>query len=497
MNLRTLLSGLENYHAIGNLDIEISGLAYDSRKVRPGFIFAALPGCNVHGLDFLAEAERAGASAVLTDRKISTTLPCIYSDSPRLALAFLSDAFYGHPSRHLRLFAVTGTNGKTTSTFLLRSVLETAGFQCGLLGTVQYRGSHFLSDASLTTPESLDLQQMLAAMVTEGCGSCVMEVSSHSLIQYRVASSRFEAMIFTNLTQDHLDYHKTMEDYFQAKWMAFDNQSCTTVTAVINLDDPYGARILEQRQKLGLPVISYGFDEKNEYRITDWKSSPAGSELWIEYGAGGDSRDKTLLKTPLIARFNAYNVAGVFAALHSSGISPEVIASGIRQMKQVPGRLEKIHCGQPFLILIDYAHTEDALRQLLQTVRSYTPGKLVLLFGCGGDRDRGKRPRMGEVAGQFADMIILTSDNPRSEDPRMIIEDILAGLKTTGNQNVQIILDRREAIEFALKDRHAEDTLLLAGKGHENYQMIGSEKFHFDEREILAECLAGSYETNS
>jgi UDP-N-acetylmuramoyl-L-alanyl-D-glutamate--2,6-diaminopimelate ligase len=497
MNLRKLLSGLEKYDAVGNLDIDISGLTYDSRKVEPGFLFAALPGCNFHGLDFLNQAEAAGAAAILTDRKISTHLPCIYSDAPRFALAVLSDAYYAHPSRRLKVFGVTGTNGKTTSTFLLRSALDAAGLQGGLLGTVQYRGSRFLSQANLTTPESLDLQQMLAEMVAEGCQSCVMEVSSHSLIQHRVAACSFEAMIFTNLTQDHLDYHKTMEDYFQAKWMAFENRICTTKIAVINQDDPYGARMLRQRRTLGFPVVSYGFEENADYRITEWTSSAIGSEITIEYQTRGESRDKTLVKTPLIARFNAYNVAGVFAALHASGISPTVIAAGIQQMQQVPGRLEKIHHGQPFLVLIDYAHTEDALRQILQTVRCYTTGRLVLLFGCGGDRDRGKRPFMGQVAGELADRIILTTDNPRSEDPRVIIEDILIGIRNSGNQNVKIILDRKEAIELALKNRVAGDTVLLAGKGHENYQLIGSEKYHFDEREILAQCLAGSYETNS
>jgi len=496
MNLRTLLSYLEKYDASGNLDIDISGLAYDSREIHPGYLFAALPGFNYHGAQFLTDAEAAGAAAILTNLEVKTELTRIYVDSPRHALAILSNVFYGSPSHHLRLFGVTGTNGKTTSTFLLRSALEAAGIRSGLLGTVQYRGSQFLSRATLTTPESLDLQKMLAAMVAEQCGACVMEVSSHSLIQNRVASCRFESVIFTNLTQDHLDYHKTMEDYFQAKWMVFENQICKTEMAAINKDDAYGQRILKQRRKLGLKSVSYGFEEGADYLITEWNSTPQNSELWIEFGEGGSSRDKILLKTPLIARFNAYNVCGVFAALHSCGISAEHIAAGVERMQQVPGRLERIHHGQPFLIFIDYAHTEDALRQLLQTVRAYTDKKLVILFGCGGDRDRGKRPLMGEVAGQLADTIILTSDNPRSEDPKDIIEDILIGVHASGNKNVNIMLDRTEAIEFALRNLNPGDTLLLAGKGHENYQMIGSEKFHFDEREILANSLAGSYEAN-
>ena len=494
MNLRTLLSSLEKYDAHGNLDIEISGLAYDSRKVQPGYLFAGLPGIQFHGGQFVPEAEAAGAAAILTDTPVPTGLPQILVKSPRLALALLSDAYFDHPSEHLKLFGVTGTNGKTTSTFLLRSALKVAGYGCGLLGTVQYHGSQFVSQAKLTTPESLDLQKMLADMVADRCNSCVMEVSSHSLVQYRVAACHFQAIIFTNLTQDHLDYHGTMEDYFQAKWMGFSNEICRTDLAVVNRDDPYGRRILQQRQTLGLPAISYGFDESANYRILQWNSTSRDTELLLEYG---DSRDKVLLKTPLIARFNAYNVAGVFAALHASGLPSHDIAEGVKSVQQVPGRLERIDHGQPFLIFIDYAHTEDALRQLLQTVRRYTEKKLVLLFGCGGDRDRGKRPLMGEVAGHHADVVILTTDNPRSEDPQNIVNDIMIGVRSAGNKNVHTLLDRTEAIQFAVKDLASGDTLVLAGKGHENYQIIGAEKIHFDEREILAAALAGSHETNS
>jgi UDP-N-acetylmuramoyl-L-alanyl-D-glutamate--2,6-diaminopimelate ligase len=495
MNLCTLLSFLEKYDAYGNLNVEITGLAYDSRKIQPGNLFAALPGSNVHGSRFLKDAETAGAAAILTNIEIPTELPRIYVDSPRFALAILSHEYYGKPSSQLRLFGVTGTNGKTTSTFLLRSVLEVAGLSTGLLGTVQYRGPRFLEQSRLTTPESLDLQQMLATMVKEGSGACVMEVSSHSLTQYRVAACHFESVIFTNLTQDHLDYHKTMEDYFQAKWLLFENQICKTDLAAINRDDAYGLRMLTKRQNLGLKTTSYGFEEGADYRIINWKSNSYGSEILMEYG--GTSRDEILLKSPLIARFNAYNVAGVFAAMHSCGISTETIATGIENMRQVPGRLERIHHGQPFLIFIDYAHTDDALRQLLETVRNYTEKKIVVVFGCGGDRDRGKRPLMGEIAGRLADWVIVTSDNPRNEDPERIAEDVLVGVARSDNRNVKIIIDRKEAIRFALGKMERGDALVLAGKGHEDYQVVGNEKLHFDEREILAECLAGSYEANS
>jgi len=494
MNLRTLLSFLEKYDAYGNLDVEITGLAYDSRKLQPGNLFAALPGTNFHGAQFLKDAEAAGAAAILTNKEISTELPHIQVDSPRYALAVLSHQYHGKPSEQLRLFGVTGTNGKTTSTFLMRSVLEAAGISTGLLGTVQYRGPQFLEQSRLTTPESLDLQQLLSVMVSEDCGGCVMEVSSHSLIQQRVAACHFESVIFTNLTQDHLDFHKTMEDYFQAKWMAFENRICTADTAAVNRDDAYGLRILTKRSEMGLKAVSYGFDEKADYRIVSWKSDSQGSEILMEYG---ESRDKILLISPLIARFNAYNVAGVFASLHSCGFPAETIATGIKRMPQVPGRLERIQHGQPFLIFIDYAHTDDALMQLLQTVRNYTEKKVVVLFGCGGDRDRGKRPLMGEVAGRLADWVILTSDNPRNEDPQNIAEDIYVGVRRSNIKNSKIIVDRKEAIRFALETMEPGDALVLAGKGHEDYQAVGNQKLHFDEREILAEFLTDPYEANS
>ena len=486
MNLRTLLSFLEKYDAYGNLDVELTGLAYDSRNVQPGNLFAALPGVHFHGTQFLKNAEAAGAAAILTNIEVDTQLPRIYVDSPRYALAILSHEYYGKPSSKLRLFGATGTNGKTTSTFLLHSVLEQAGITAGLLGTVQYRGPQFKKASSLTTPESLDLQQMFAAMVESGCGACVMEVSSHSLSQYRVAGCNFESMIFTNLTQDHLDYHKTMEDYFQAKWMVFENEICKTQIASINQDDGYGQRILHQREELGFESVSYGFGEEADYRIVQWTTGPTGSELVIQHEGA-----RTLLNSPLMARFNAYNVAGVFASLHSCGIPREVIASGIEKMKQVPGRLERIDHGQPFLIFIDYAHTDDALRQLLQTVRTYTQKKVTVLFGCGGDRDRGKRPLMGEVAGQLADEVIISSDNPRNEDPNEIARDVLQGVNRSNNTNVHILIDRAEAIRFAVAKMQRGDVLVLAGKGHEDYQAIGNEKVHFDEREILADALSG------
>ena len=484
MNLKTLLSVLQKYEISGVPDLDITGFAYDSRKVKPGHLFAALPGLQHHGSEFQAQAEKNGAVALLSDRPLKSSLTAITVENPRLALAALSNAFYQYPSTKLELFGVTGTNGKTTITYLLHSILETAGLRTGLLGTVVYSGKEFRSDAKLTTPESLDLQEMLAKMVAEKDQACVMEVSSHSLVMSRVAGCAFEAAIFTNLTQDHLDFHKTMENYFEAKKILFDGHTCATKSAFINKDDPYGKRILADRKVSGLDSFSYGFSAGSTFRIRDWKSTPQESNIVIRY----ESRD-IKIKTPLLARYNAYNVCAAFAAATIAGIDRNSILQGIENMKQVPGRLEKIDHGQPFLTFIDYAHTEDALRQVLATLRPYTKEKLIVLFGCGGERDKGKRLQMGRAAGELADEVILTSDNPRTENPATILQQIKTGVDKSGNTNLHIIPDRKEAIEFALKLAAPTDTLLLAGKGHETYQVIGKEKEHFDEREILKDEL--------
>lgn len=486
MNLKKLLSALQKYEAGGSVDIEITGLSYNSRKTRKGHLFFALPGVHHHGMSFLAQAEKAGAAAVLSDRRPEkSSLPYILVDQPRMAMGALGSAFYGHPSRALKVFGITGTNGKTTSTFLLRSILETAGMRCGLLGTVGYSGQEFRFPSTLTTPESLDLQEMLARMVKEGCHACVMEVSSHSLVQYRVASTNFEVAVFTNLTQDHLDFHQTMEQYFAAKRMLFDNSTCITRQAVINRDDPYGRRLLDARKASGLPAANYGFGRGCQFKVKKWTTTPAGSEIIMRY-LNRDAR----IKTPLLAKYNAYNIAGVFAAATLAGVEREHVLAGISGMLRVPGRLERVDLGQPFLIFIDYAHTEDALRQVLITVRQYTDERLIVLFGCGGERDRGKRPLMGRAAGELADEVILTSDNPRHEDPEAIINEVKAGMAVSGNSNLHVFVDRKEAIAHAVRMAHPGDLLVLAGKGHEDYQIVGDEKLHFDEREILKELLS-------
>jgi len=389
MDFTALLAGLKEYEIRGDLPPEITGISYDSRRVEKGHLFAALPGVHFQGGSFIPQARSAGAVAVLTGRKEDTDLPCIQVHDVRLALALLSNSFYSNPSNRMELYGVTGTNGKTTTTFLMRSALSAAGFRCGLVGTIRYEGPAFSKASVLTTPESCDLQQMLATMVNEKWGACAMEVSSHSLAQHRVSGCRFEASIFTNLTQDHLDYHHTMEEYFQAKRKLFDNENCFTRIAAINVDDAYGARLIAERKQMNAPVASYGFSENADFQIVEWMTLPSGSTLTIKHPGG-----QTEVRTPLLARYNAYNICGAFTALASSGVPVHSIVSGIESMKHVPGRLERVDCGQSFLIIIDYAHTEDALRQLLTTLRPYTKRKLIVLFGCGGERDPGKRPLM-------------------------------------------------------------------------------------------------------
>ena len=303
MNLKTLLASLQKYEAYGSLDIDIAGLSYDSRKVRNGDLFAALPGHIFHGSRFLSEAQQSGAVAVLSDRRLSTPLPHIVVSNARLALALLSSSFYSHPSGKLKLLGVTGTNGKTTTTFLLRSILEHASIRCGLLGTVQYSSAASSTASVLTTPESLDLQRLLASMVSEDCSACVMEVSSHSLVQHRVAGCLFESSIFTNLTQDHLDYHHNMEEYFQAKLMLFSNRTCKMKRAILNIDDPYGCRIASMGPCPGQEFFSYGFKAEADFSITGWQSEPGGSEIRIRR-----YENTVQLRTPLIGRYNAYNV---------------------------------------------------------------------------------------------------------------------------------------------------------------------------------------------
>ena len=480
MLLKDLLSSLEKYTLIGSDEPDVLGITLDSKKVERGDLFAALPGADTHGLQFLAEAEKAGAIAILTDRKADTMLPQIIVENPRLSLGMLSNHFYDYPSRKLKLLGITGTNGKTTIAFLLRAMFKEAGVPCGIIGTIRYSGEHFSKMATHTTPESPELQKLLNRLLRENSQACAIEVSSQGLSQYRTSGCLFQTAVFTNLTHEHLDYHKTMEEYFQAKMMLFDNQTCNTLQAVSNWDDPYGKRLIQIRKDRGLDSISYGFEEGADFVIRDWNTTPRGSEMSI------DHQGKLIrIKTPLVGKYNLYNICSAYAVGMLNELPQKAILAGIKKMSYVPGRMEEIDFGQPYKIIIDYAHTPDAFVQLLPTLRLYTPNRIIHIFGCRGGKDQSKRPKMGRVAGELADVVVLSSDNPKNEDPAKIADDVIVGLNASGNRNVHVILDRAEAIAYAVSIATPGDTIVITGKGNETYQLIGKKKYPFDEREIF------------
>ena len=489
MLLKTLLASIP-HTLIGPDDVEIEGITLDSRRVKKGDLFAALPGSEAHGMQFVSEARRAGAAAILSDRPAEAEIPVVIVPNARFALAEISNTFYDFPSRKLKLFGVTGTNGKTTVAFLLRSMLREAGIPTGLIGTIKYSGQRFSSEATHTTPESPELQKLLHRLVREGSGSCAMEVSSQGLVQFRVASCTFHTALFTNLTHEHLDYHKTMEDYFQAKMMLFNNETCNTLQAVSNFDDPYGRRLIAIRAEKGLPSVSYGFENGADFRVESFHTTTRGSEIGISH-EGNSIR----IKTALVGNYNASNICAAYATAFINGLPEKAILTGIKNMSYVPGRMEEVDFGQPFKIIIDYAHTPDAFRQLLPTLRLYTSKRIIHIFGCRGGKDKSKRPKMGQLAGELGDIVVLTSDNPKNEDPVRIAEQVKSGLEASGNPNYHTVLDRAEAIAHAVSIAEPGDTIVITGKGNETYQLIGNKKYPFDEREIFLSAVQQVYST--
>jgi UDP-N-acetylmuramoyl-L-alanyl-D-glutamate--2,6-diaminopimelate ligase len=485
MKLGALLKALDDVELVGTANTDINGIAYDSNNVKPGYLFAALPGQNAHGLKFESEAKAKGAAAILSESRFETSLPLVLVPDGRFALANLSNHFYGEPSKKLKLVGITGTNGKTTVSFLVRSIFESAETLCGLIGTIRYSGEQFSKRSAMTTPESVDLQQLLIQFLDEGSGACSMEVSSQGLDQHRVTGCTFEVGIFTNLTQDHLDYHQTMERYYQAKRMLFDPKYCDTRLAVINHDDLYGQSIIEFRDSKKLPSVSYGFNHDADYQITFWQSTMMDTQMVIRYRGV----DQTI-QTPLIGKYNVYNVAAAYASMASINIDRDAILDGIKKMTYIPGRLERLDFGQPFNIVLDYAHTEDAFRQLLPTLRESTTGRIIHIFGCRGERDSLKRPLMGQASAELADVLVLTADNPVHEDPEQIVNDIKSGIDLNRNPNVHTVVDRGEAIAFAVSIAKPEDTIVITGKGNETYQLIGDEKIHHDDREYFQAALS-------
>jgi len=466
-------------------DREISGIAYDSRRAAPGYLFVAIQGEKTDGNLFVAEAVARGAAAVLSEQprppELPEVFPWIQVGNARRSLAHSSANFFGRPADVLKLIGVTGTNGKTTTSYLMDSILQAAGCKSGLLGTIGYRVMEEIRPATHTTPESLELQGFLAEVVRHGGTHAVLEASSHSLAMERLWGCPFAVAIFTNLTRDHLDYHKTFEDYFAAKRRLFEGLgTAPPLAAVINRDDPYGRQLAGLAQR----TITYGLESGADITTRKASASISGIELVAETPLG-----KIEIRSRLAARINVYNILSAIGAAVALDLSPEIIAAGISQLASVPGRFELINEGQPFLVVVDYAHTDDALRNLLATAKEFNPsGRIITLFGCGGDRDRAKRPLMGEAAGRLSDVVVLTSDNPRSEDPLLIINDAIVGVQRT-EAKCLVEANRKRAIEIALDQARPGDLVLLAGKGHETTQVMRDRTIEFDDRAIARGLL--------
>ena len=484
MQLADLIKRLSAISIDGPVDREITGVRYDSRRVGPGNLFVAVRGACFDGHSFIEQAVEKGAVAIVGEKPgLSKRATTIVVPNSREALARLAATYYGDPSRKLKVIGVTGTNGKSTTAFLVKHLLERANQSTGLIGTVRYEIGERMLPAQRTTPESLDLQEILSQCVEAGCRNVVLEVSSHALSQGRASEIAFDVGAFTNLTQDHLDFHHGMKDYFEAKARLFDsvrdNQKKERA-AVINIDDPYGQQ-LAARFGRDLPIISYGMGARAKFRASNFKVEMNGTSYQL------NAKEKSyLVRLPLIGRFNVYNSLAALAVAHAIGADVRTSVLALANAPQIPGRLEAIPAKRQFHVFVDYAHTDDALLNVLRTCRDLHPNRLILVFGCGGNRDRTKRVLMGTVADQYADYAILTSDNPRKEDPEAIVRDIEAGFK---RNNYEKIVDRKEAISRAIALAQPKDIVLIAGKGHEKYQELGDYTIPFDDVEVAARAL--------
>jgi UDP-N-acetylmuramoyl-L-alanyl-D-glutamate--2,6-diaminopimelate ligase len=459
----------------GAAPIEITSLAYDSRSVTAGALFFCVRGRHSDGHKHAADALARGAVALVVERPLSLGVPEILVESARAAMAPAAVRFYGDPSSSLRVIGVTGTNGKTTSVFLLSGLLEAAGEQCALLGTVKSVIGGQEGPVIHTTPEAIDLQASFRAMLDGGDCACAMEVSSHALVQHRVDGTSFTAALFTNLTQDHLDFHATMEDYFAAKRILFENPALR----VINVDDPYGRRLLTEHPD----AVTFGLDQPADYRAREPRFGVAGARFVATTPEG-----ELELQSRLPGRFNVANVLGALATAHALGVPLERIAATLPQIAPAPGRFQALDEAQPFTVLVDYAHTPDSLENVLRAARSLTERRLVSVFGCGGDRDRGKRAQMGRISAELADLSIVTSDNPRSEEPAAIVAEILAGVPD--GSAVEAIVERREAIARAVSLAGPGDVVVIAGKGHEQGQEFANgRRLPFDDAQVAREQL--------
>jgi UDP-N-acetylmuramoyl-L-alanyl-D-glutamate--2,6-diaminopimelate ligase len=484
MKLSELLIGIEVMAITGTADLQVSGISYDSRKVEQGHLFFALTGEKADGHSYIESAVKKGAIAVVHEKDVvgrealSDFASFIRVRDSRQALSLAANAWYHRPSGSMTVIGVTGTNGKTTTTYLLKSILEHWGKKVGLIGTIQYMIGDTVFPATHTTPESLEFQALLHDMLAAGCSHVVTEVSSHALSQKRVDGTMFKAGIFSNLTRDHLDFHGTMEDYFLSKRRFFTDLLDRHAASVINHDDPWGRRLAENSHAR---AYTYGLETGADLMASEIQTSFEGLRFRIS------TRGRTYeALSPLVGLPNVYNILAAAGAAASVGVPWDVVLEGIRKAPAIRGRFEKVNAGQKFLAVVDYAHTEDALERLIYTARGLTKGRIITVFGCGGDRDRGKRPRMGAIATRLSDFVVITSDNPRTEKPEDIIKEIEAG---AARRNYLLEPDRKEAIRRAVIMAEENDVVLIAGKGHEIYQEIGGKRFPCNDSEIVEESI--------
>ncbi len=472
MDIERVIAALAPVDVLGRAPVEIADLAYDARDATAGSLFFCVPGSRADGHEFAVQAVANGAVALVVERPLELEVPQLVVEDARRAMGVAADEFFGRPTQELELAGVTGTNGKTTTAFLLYSILAAGGRRPGLLGTIESRVGGERRPALRTTPEAIDLQRSFREMLDGGDRSCALEATSHGSELGRLDRVRFSALIFTNLTQDHLDFHGTIERYFDAKRRLFTEER---PPAAINVGDAYGRRLAEELQGQDR-LMTFGFADDAELRPESLDLGPRGARF---------TADGLELETRLRGRFNVENVLGAVAAARLLGIEDEAIARGVREVRGVPGRFEAVDEGQPFAVLVDYAHTPDSLENVLRTARDLAQNRLICVFGCGGDRDRGKRPLMGRIASELADLAIVTSDNPRSEEPDAIIGEILAG--ATGD--VEVEPDRREAIARAIDAAEEGDVVVIAGKGHEQGQQFADRTVPFDDRDVAREAL--------
>jgi len=512
MNLSNLMEGIDILEIAGPTDstVMVTSVCYNSGLCTPDSLFVAVRGFKSDGHDYIDDAVHRGARVIVCEEEVTVSpeITVVRVGNGRRALGLLAKNFYADPSRSLIAVGVIGTNGKTTVTYILESIFQAAGFSCGILGTVNYRYPGLIMEAPNTTPESLELQRILREMVDHGVTHVVAEVSSHAVDLRRIDDCDFDFGIFTNLTQDHLDYHKTMENYYQAKKRFFSEvlpagKKQRRYAMAVNADDPWGKRLIRETGDVSRS-LTFGIEQDADIRASFFDLSLDG--IKAEIAVGSVSFD---IASTLIGKFNLYNVLAAVSAAVALRIPVEAIRRGVRNMTAVPGRLEKVSGSNQPEVFVDYAHTDDALRRVLQSLSPFKQGRIITVFGCGGDRDRGKRPLMGKVVTNYSDLTILTSDNPRSEDPLTIIRDIEVGINKqsipegsseelsrgmTGRGYV-VIPDRREAIEAAIRSARPSDIVLIAGKGHEDYQIIGAKRLYFDDRVVAKEILRNSLKT--